>query len=307
MLASDPVLCLAGATATGKTDVGIALARARGAEVVCCDALTVYRGVSILTAKPRAPADVPHRLLDLVDAHESYSAGRFLDDADEAIATARTTGRDAIVVGGTALYLRTFLKGMGPRVGRDDGLRVELEAVHAQEGAGALWRRLEARDPARARALHPNDVRRLIRALEIVDATGRPASEQRDQWSGPDRRQAIIVAIRRREDDLARRIESRTKRMFEVGVFDEVARLKADPRGVSRELAQSIGFADALARLDGRIDDAEWLDRVARATRRFTKRQGTFFRGFPSIRWVEAGPDDDPTAIATLVEHAARD
>ena len=301
MLDLDPVLCLTGATATGKTDVGVALARARGAEVVCCDALTVYRGVSILTAKPEAPSDVPHRLLDLVDPFDSYSAGRFLDDADAAIASARALGRDAIVVGGTALYLRTFLKGLGPRVGRDDGLRAELESLHVREGAGALWRRLEARDPIRARDLHPNDVRRLVRALEIVEATGRPASDQRAQWDAPDRRAAIIVSIRRGEEDLARRIETRTRAMIQAGVIDEVARLSADPRGVSRELAQSIGFADALERLAGRIDDAEWIDRVARATRRFTKRQGTFLRGFASIRWLDVGPDDDPAEIARRI------
>lgn len=302
---ADPVLCLAGATATGKTDVGIELARARGADVVCCDALTVYRGVSILTAKPVAPPDVPHRLLDLVEPSESYSAGRFLDDADAAIAAARSRGREAILVGGTALYLRTFLKGLGPRVGRDEALRGDLEALEAREGPGALWRRLEACDPARARALHPNDVRRLIRALEIVGATGRPASDQRGEWDAPDRRAAIVVALRRSEEDLDRRIEARTRAMWEAGVVDEVARLRADPRGVSRELAQSIGFADALEVLEGHLDAEAWIERVARATRRFTKRQGTFFRGFASIRWVDAGPDDDAATIARAVEAAA--
>ena len=305
MLDRDPVLCLTGATATGKTDVGIELARARGAEVVCCDALTVYRGVSILTAKPVAPSDVPHRLLDLVEPFESYSAGRFLDDADQAIASARLRQKDAILVGGTALYLRTFLKGLGPRIGRDDALRLTLEALHADEGPGALWRRLDACDPVRARELHPNDVRRLIRALEIVDATGRPASDQREQWDGPDRREAIVVALRRGDEDLARRIDARTRAMTRAGVIDEVARLRADSRGVSKELAQSIGFADALERLEGRIDEAAFFERVTRATRRFTKRQGTFLRGFPSIRWVDVVPREDAATIARRVEAAA--
>lgn len=302
---AEPVLCLTGATATGKTDVGIALARARGAEVVCCDALTVYRGVSILTAKPSAPPDVPHRLLDVVAPSESYSAGRFVTDADRAIAGARDRGRDAIVVGGTALYLRVFLKGLGPRLGRDDALRTELEALHATAGPEALWRRLAAADPDRARALHENDVRRVIRAIEIVESTGRLASEQRDQWDGPDRRAAIVVALRRSEDDLLRRIAARTAAMLAAGLVDEIARLAADPRGVSKELRQSIGFDDALERIAGRIDDRELGARITAATRRFTKRQSTFLRGFDSIRWVDAGPEDDATTLAGRVETAA--
>lgn len=305
MLPTDPVLCLAGATATGKTDVGVLVARARGAEVVCCDALTVYRGVSILTAKPVPPPDVPHRLLDLVEPADSYSAGRFLEDADAAIAGARARGRDAIVVGGTALYLRVFLKGLGPRTTRDDALRAELERVHREEGPGALWRRLAAVDPARARDLHENDVRRLVRALEIVEATGRLASSFRDEWDGPDRRATVVVALRRGDEDLARRIEARTRAMVAAGVVDEVGRLCADARGVSKELAQSIGFDDALERLHGRITDEELVERIARATRRFTKRQGTFFRGFPSIRWVDAGPPDEPGELAKKVLAAA--
>lgn len=305
MRPTDPVLCLAGATATGKTDVGIALARALDAEVVCCDALTVYRGVSILTAKPVPPPDVPHRLLDLVEPFEAYSAGRFVADADAALADARARGRDALVVGGTALYLRVFLKGLGPNAARDEGLRDRLERVHREEGPGALWRRLHAVDPVRAAALHENDARRLVRALEIVEATGRPASAFREEWDGPDRRPATVVALRRDEADLVRRIEARTRAMVAAGVVDEVARLRADPRGVSKELAQSIGFADALERLAGRITDDELVERIARATRRFTKRQGTFFRGFPAIRWVDAGPDDDPGELAQRVREAA--
>ncbi len=301
MRPADPVLCLAGATATGKTDVGLALARRLGAEVVCCDALTVYRGVSILTAKPVPPPDVPHRLLDVVEPFESYSAGRFVEDADAAIADARARDRDAIVVGGTALYLRVFLKGLGPRASRDEALRARLEQVHRDEGPGALWRRLAAVDPVRARDLHENDVRRLVRALEIVEATGRLASSFREEWDGPDRRAAVVVALRRGDDDLARRIEVRTRAMVRAGVVEEVARLRADPRGVSKELAQSIGFADAIERLEGRIGDEELVERISRATRRFTKRQGTFFRGFPAIRWADAGPDDDPVAVAERV------
>lgn len=297
-----PVLCLTGATATGKSEVGIELARARAAEVVCCDALTVYRGVSILTAKPIAPADVPHRLIDLVEPFESYSAGRFVHDADEAIAHARTRGGDAIVVGGTALYLRVFRTGLGPVVGRDDALRRDLEAFHEDAGPGALWKRLHALDPARAAQLHENDVRRLIRALEITATTGRPASAQRDEWDGPERRRTIVVELVRGEADLARRIDVRTRRMIEAGVVDEVARLAADPRGVSKELAQSIGFKDALERHAGRIDDAELFARIARATRRFSKRQGTFFRGFRALHRVEVAPDADAAAIARVVE-----
>lgn len=302
--APRPVLCLVGATASGKSDVGVALARAVGGEVVACDAMTVYRGVSILTAKPTAPPDVPHHLVDVLDPWETYSAGRFLDDADRCVAELRARGRVPLIVGGTVLYLQSFLKGMGPRAGRDDALRAELDALVAKDGPAALVARLRAVDPARAAALHGNDVRRLVRALEIVAATGRPASDLRGQWTGPDRVAAVVVGLRRDPDDLRRRIEARTDAMFRAGLREEVAALLAGPRPPSKELAQALGLADVAAHLRGELSEAACRERLVRATWRYSRRQATFLKQVPAT-WLDVGPDEPADVTARRALEAA--
>jgi len=298
---APPVPCLVGPTASGKSEVGVALARAVGGEVIACDAMTVYRGISILTAKPTVPPDVPHHLLDVLDPWETYSAGRFLDDADRCVAEVRGRGRVPLLVGGTVLYLQTFLKGLGPRVGRDEALRAELEARVARDGPSALAARLRALDPVRADAIHPHDVRRLVRAIEIVTVTGRPASSLRGEWTSPDRAPAIVVGLRRGDDDLRRRIEARADAMFRTGLREEVAALLAAPRPPSRELAQALGLADVAAHLRGEFPEAACRERLVRATWRFTRRQATFLRQVPAV-WVEVPPDEPPDATAGRVQ-----
>jgi tRNA dimethylallyltransferase len=298
------VPCLVGATGTGKTDVAIALARRRRAEVVCCDAMTVYRGLSILTAKPRPPADVPHHLLDVVPLHESYSAARFAQDADALAEAIRGRGRTPLVVGGTALYLLTWVKGLGPRVPRDTALRADLARVAREEGTPALHARLRAVDPARAAEVHENDERRLVRALEIVAATGAPASGQRGEWEGPDRRAATIVLLRRSAEDLERRIRARVEAMAAAGVVDEVAAAARATPPPSPEVTQALGFADFLAVARGQASLADAIERVAIATRRFAKRQATFFRRFRDLRVVDVPEHASPDEIASLALRA---
>jgi tRNA dimethylallyltransferase len=302
--AHPPVPCLVGATATGKSDVAVALARRIRGEVVCCDALTVYRGVSVLTAKPRPPADVPHHLLDVADPSEHYDAARFTRDCDDLVARIRGRGATPIVVGGTALYLKAWTKGLGPRVGRDPALRERLAALAEAQGPEALVARLAASDPARAAQLHRNDVRRLVRAIEIAETTGVPASALRGQWDAPDRIPVRLVGLRRTPEDLARRIEARVRAMFGEGLAEEVAALYAAPRPPSKELEQAIGLADVRAHLAGRLSLEEAVARIAQATRRFARRQATFFRQFTSTRWLDVGSEETPGETAERVRDA---
>jgi tRNA dimethylallyltransferase len=285
----------------GKSDVAVALARRLGGEVICCDALTVYRGVSILTAKPAPPADVPHHLLDVADPWEHYDAARFARDADALVAGIRSRGRVPLVAGGTALYLKVWTKGLGPRVGRDPALRARLDALVAERGPGALLERLATLDPLRAAQLHRNDVRRLVRAIEIAETAGVPASALRGEWGAPDRVAVRVVGLRRDPADLARRIEARARAMFREGLAQEVARLDAGPRPPSKELEQAIGLADVRDHLAGRLTLEETVARIAQATRRFAKRQTTFFRQFPAARWLDVPPDEPPSATAARV------
>jgi tRNA dimethylallyltransferase len=293
-----PVPCLVGATGTGKTEAGIALARRLGAEVVCCDALTVYRGLDLLTAKPSPPADVPHHLLDVVDPSETYSAARFVEDADRAVASIRARGRMPLVVGGTALYLLAWTKGLGARVPRNAALRARLEAEADEAGTASLHARLAAADPVRAAEVHANDRRRLVRALEIVEATGGPASALRREWDAPDRVATAVVVLRRSRDDLARRIRARVEAMAAGGVVEEARRLAASGTALSPEAGQAIGLQDLLAHVEGRLSLADWVDRTERATRAFARRQETFFKRFAGATWLDLGADATAESVA---------
>ncbi len=293
--------CLIGATGVGKTAVGVEVARLLGAEVICCDALTVYRGLSILTAKPSPPPTAPHHLLDVCSPDQTYSAARFLDDADRLVAGIRGRGREALIVGGTALYLKAFAKGIGPRVGRDDALRARLEALAAREGPSALWALLEAQDPVRAHELHRNDTRRLVRALEIVAGSGRPASALRREWSAPDRRPLAIVGLRREPADLEERIRRRAEGMLAEGVAAEVERLAAATPPASRELRQALGLKDVEAYLGGSLSREGCVERLALRTRQFAKRQATFFAHFGAATWLDVAPDEPAARTAARV------
>lgn len=302
----DPaVSCLLGPTACGKSEVGLLCARATGGEVIACDAFSVYRGLRLLSAAPSAPTDVPHHLVGILAAHERYSAARFLAEADAAVAAIRGRGRAPWIVGGTALYLRSWLKGLGAPVDRDEVLRARLSERVRTVGPQALHAELAALDPARAAQVHPHDERRLVRALEIIAQTGKPASAARSQWSGPDRVAARLVGLRRPLDDLDARIALRTRSLFEQGVEREVAEfLAAAP---SPEALKALGLAEVAAVLEGRLSRAQAIERIAQATRRFARRQLTFFRSFAGVIWLEV-PTGEPGPVTAerVLEALAR-
>lgn len=312
---APPVICLVGATGTGKSDVAVALARRLaasrgGAEVIAADAMTVYRGVPILTAAPTVPPDVPHHLLAVLDPSERYSAGRFLADADRLVAEIRARGRVPLIVGGTTLYVLTYLQGLGPRVERDEDLRARYEALFAREGAEAVWARLQALDPKRAASLHPHDLRRVVRALEIVERAGTPASALRRDWDAPARVAAELVVLQRDDADLRRRIQARTDAMFRAGLREEVEALRRRSSPVSPELTQAIGLLDVEALLRGELDEATCKERLVRATWRYTRRQATFLRRLlkgstPSVV-LDVPADEPPPTTAARAEAQCR-
>jgi tRNA dimethylallyltransferase len=292
----SPVLCLVGPTASGKSDVGLAVARRTRGEVIGCDAFAVYRGLALLSAAPTAPPDVPHHLVGVLEPHERCSAARFVADADRLVAEVRARGRTPLVVGGTALYLRSWLKGLGAPVPRDEALRRELVERARLEGPAALHAELLAKDPARAAQIHPRDERRLVRALEIIAATGAPASAARGQWDGPDRVAARVVGLRRTWEDLDARIERRTAALFEQGVLEEARAFLA--AGPSPEARMALGLEDLAQVLAGRQDAATARAQIARLTRRFARRQTTFFRSFERVTWLDVAPDEPAESVA---------
>lgn len=295
-----PVPCLIGPTGCGKSDVALHLARSTRGEVIACDAFTVYRGMEILTAAPEAPPEVPHHLLGCLDpTRERFSAASFAEATDGLVEEIAARGGTPWIVGGTALYLRGWLKGFGPPVDRDEAYRDELRALAAREGVQQLHARLQGLDPARAAELHPNDTRRVVRALEIVRATGRPASAFREDWSGPDVRDAVVVRLRRDTADLDDRIHRRTEAMFAAGVVAEARRL------LDTELlpeARKVLGLDVLAEvLAGAIDETEARATIARKTRRFARKQRTFFDSFDPVLLVDVAQDEPAEAVAERV------
>lgn len=294
-----PIPCLVGPTACGKSEVALACARATQGEVISCDAFAAYRGLRLLSAAPDAPADVPHHLVGFLPPAGRWSAADFMAEADRLVAQVLARGHQPWIVGGTALYLRCWLKGMGPSAARDEALRAQLAAESALAGPAALHARLAALDPARAAQLHPHDERRIVRALEIIASTGQPASASRAQWDAPDRVRARVVGLRRTPEDLDQRIEARTAQMLAQGVLEEArAFLACDP---SPEASKALGLDLLREVLDGTRPLAGVHPELARLTRRFARRQMTFFRGFDAIEWLDIAAGEDATATAARV------
>lgn len=301
MSATASIPCLVGSTGTGKSDVAVAAIRALGqsGEVISCDAYAVYRGIPILTAAPSPPSDVPHHLVGILQPYDTYDAARFLTDADYHIAEARRRTHTPWIVGGTALYLRCWLKGFGPKAPSDPTYRESLKALVKRDGPQALHAMLVAADPERASELHPNDVLRVGRALEIIQATGQLASAQRMDWNAPDRVAARIVGLRRTWDDLDARIAHRTEAMFEAGVVDEVQALLT--QDLSPQARNTLGLAQIVEVLEGTIDETAAKERIAQRTRRFARKQMTFFRGFDAITWIDIAPSDTVASVGEQV------
>jgi len=236
---------LTGATAVGKTAVGLALANALGAEIVSLDSMALYRGMDIGTAKPTAEeqARTRHHLIDIVEPEDDFSVAQYLAAAEAAIGDIRGRGREALFVGGTPLYLKALLRGLfeGPPANWE--LRREIEAEAAVVGGEVLHDRLEQVDPVAASLIHPHDTRRLIRALEVYRATGRPISHQQMEFDeGRPADQCRVFVLRRSREEQHARIEARVEEMIERGFVEEVRQLTSGGRSLGRTAGQAVGY-----------------------------------------------------------------
>jgi tRNA dimethylallyltransferase len=297
MAAAPPILLIAGPTAGGKTDLAVALAAALGGECICADSMQVYRGMDIGTAKPTPEQRraVPHHLLDLLDPSEDgFSVDAWLRLAEGAIGSIRSRGARPIVVGGTNLYVQALLEGMLHGPPPDRALRAELLARPPEE----LRRRLEAADPGAASRIHPNDLRRSIRAIEVFELTGRRLSDLQTQWGRHGREDVVIVVLEYGVEAINARINARVRHMAARGLVEEVRRLAAAPGGLGRQAGEGLGYRQVLDHLAGRMGLEEALERVRIGTRRLAKQQRTWLRRFrmhPRAVRVAAGglsPDD---------------
>lgn len=302
---SRTLLCIAGPTASGKTAVACEVARRLPVETLSCDSMQVYRRMRILTQAPTRSERLRLRLhlAECVDPAHEYSAARFARSARRVVAAARRQGRLPMIVGGTGLYFRALLDGLFEQAedkGRDEAIRSRLTEESERHGPGHLHRRLSAVDPVAAQRIHPNDMRRLIRALEVYETTGRPISQLQPARSGlrADNR-VVYVMLDRQREDLYRRIDARVERMIDDGLVREVARLRA--RRMGRTASVALGLREIGAHLAGECSLSEAIERLKMNTRRYAKRQLSWFRHEKDIRIIAVPPHEDPGRTAARI------
>jgi tRNA dimethylallyltransferase len=296
---------LTGPTASGKTTVGVMLARRLDAEIIAMDSMTLYRGMDIGTAKPTLDEQggVPHHLIDVLDPWQQASVAEYRARAKSAIRAIESRGKRVLFVGGTALYLKTLLRGLFEGPAADPALRQQLETEADQYGNQALHERLKTLDPATAARLHQNDRRRMIRALEVIELTGQPLSRLQAEHDRPAPGKTVVIALERPRAELYERIDRRVTAMFEAGLVEEVRALMAGPRALSAVAAQAVGYREVIELLAGKFTRAETIQRVQTRSRQFAKRQTTWFRGLSE---VTTWPVDCTTSNETVADQVAR-
>lgn len=297
---------LTGPTASGKTAVGVALARRLDAEIVAMDSTTIYRRMDIGTAKPSMAerGGIPHHLIDVIEPWETASVADFLGWARATASAIEGRGRRVLVVGGTALYLKALLRGLFAGPGSDPELRRRLEEEAEAEGDAALHRRLAGLDPATAARLHPNDRRRVVRALEVIAMTGRPLSELQVEHHEPAPESVPVYALEPPRAQLYERIDRRVLAFFEAGLLEEVRSLAHGERPLSPIAAQAIGYREVIAMLEDRATLSETVERIQARSRQFARRQATWFRGLEEVRAFPIAPDEEPERIAERLARA---
>jgi len=281
-----PVIAVVGPTGSGKSALAEDIAVALDGEVVSADSMQVYRGMDIGTAKP-TPAEqarVRHHLIDLVDPTETFTVSRFVELADATIADARKRGMPLIAAGGTPLYYKSLFHGLFEGPGADPALRARLKTV----GNAELHHRLTQVDPAAAARIHVNDTKRLIRALEVYELTGRPISELQTEWSAPAARHpALWFGLHWEREALNRRINARVKQMIAAGWVEETRALLDRHGTLSQTAAEATGYHELIQHLAGQLTLEEAIEQIKIATRQLAKRQLKWFRRFEAVTWLD--------------------
>ncbi|HEU5361181.1 MAG TPA: tRNA (adenosine(37)-N6)-dimethylallyltransferase MiaA [Candidatus Deferrimicrobiaceae bacterium] len=295
------LIVLSGPTASGKTAAAVFLARLFPLEIINADSMQVYRGMDIGTAKPTAAEreQVPHHLVDVADPDEIYSAGRFVAEAEEAIRAIRERGRWPLVSGGTGMYLRALLRGLDA-LPSDARVRERLARRWEKEGGEVLHAELERIDPVSAARIHPSDRLRVVRALEVAEMTGEPASGRKTSWAGGrSRYRYLFLVLDVDRAERARRIDLRVDAMIHAGLVEEVRGLLE--RGYGRDLPSmgALGYRHVLSHLLDGVPLEEAIARMKRDTRRYAKRQVTWLSGEPGV--VRLGGKDPLGAAAEEV------
>jgi tRNA dimethylallyltransferase len=279
------VVLIAGPTAVGKSEIALHLAERIGGEIISVDSMQVYRGLDIGTAKP-APAErarVAHHLIDVADLTDSFDAAKFVTQARQVVNEITSRRKVPILCGGTGLYFKAFLEGLGQSPPSETALRADLEATPLEK----LLVELHERDPQTFAKIDRQNPRRVVRALEVIRLTGRPFSVQRASWSSVSSVVSRSFGITRHADDLRARIDARVEEMFQRGLVDETRRLLECGLAQNPTAMQAIGYRQVVEHLRGERPLRETVELVKSRTRQFAKRQLTWFRKHAALDWIE--------------------
>jgi tRNA dimethylallyltransferase len=293
------LIAVVGPTAAGKSDLAVDLALALDGEVVNADSMQLYRGMDIGTAKltQAERRGVPHHLLDVWDVTATASVAEYQDLTDAAIADIQARGRVPIVAGGSGLYIRAALGDLD-FPGTDEQIRERLENELAERGPAPLYERLQVADPAAAAAILPSNGRRIVRALEVIELSGRPFSATMPGYDAG--RPAIQLGVRVERAELDRRIEARVDRMWAAGLEGEVRGLAGHGLRDGKTASRALGYQQMLRYLDGALTRDQARDETVRATRRFARRQESWFRRDPRVRWLGASEELRSRALSEI-------
>ena len=286
---TEPIYII-GPTAVGKTEIAITLAKKLNGEIVSADSMQVYRGMDIGTAKPAREKleEVPHHLVDILDIDETFSVARFRKIAEGVIDDIKRRGRVPLVVGGTGLYVKSLTEGIFEGPSADWNYRRKLREEEHTLGPGYLYSELRKIDSESAEKIEPNDLRRIVRALEIYHLTGRPISEHQKEWARmrPD---ITIIGLSMERELLNERINKRVDEMFRMGLVDETKRLLELGLEGNRTAMQAIGYKEIIGHIRGEYSLDRAKELLKRNSRRYAKRQLTWFRKDDRIKWFNAG------------------
>lgn len=294
-------LFVVGCTGCGKGGLAREIARRVSGEIVSLDSMKIYRRMDIGTAKPSPDlrAEIPHHLIDIVEPSDEFTVMKYLDLAERALDDIATRGRPAVVVGGTYLYLKALTSGMFDGPGADRALRERLHAEAEAQGSEVLHERLRRVDPRAAERIHVNDLRRVVRALEVYELTGSPISTWQSQWEGADPGPEFhVIGVRRSREDQSHRMNDRVRRMIEVGLVDEVRSLLAEPKPLSHTARKAVGYAELIEHVEQRVSLADAVEMIKINTRQFAKSQRTWMKRFDAIQWMDITPDATASQLA---------
>ncbi len=296
------IIFIVGPTAAGKSETAVSLAKKINAEIISCDSMQVYKGMDIITSRPPAALrkSIPHHLISVIPADKEYNVSRYYKDTSRKVKEILSRGKVPLVVGGTGLYMSILVDGLFKSSASGKVVRNRLYMQAGEEGSKYLYDRLKIIDPEASRKIHPNDTKRIVRALEVFESTGQPISKLQKQRKGLSQGYEIkIFGFNLAREKLYQRIEERVDKMFTKGLVSEVKRLLKSK--LSRTANYAIGIKEIKGYFDGLYDLGEARQLIKKSTRQYAKRQLTWFRKDKRINWIELGEKEKPQRVADRI------